>query len=54
MEIIKKIPTALKNMNVDPKLAPLLQNYIENLVLEAIKEARKMNGKEYDKFLKEI
>lgn len=37
-DLIKKIPVALKNINVPEDFRPLLKNYIHNLILTSLKD----------------
>ena len=53
-EIIDKIPTALKNLGVSEELKPLLENYLLNRIIEASTELRKLNDKDFEKFLKSL
>ena len=53
-DIIKKIPLALKNMGVDDKVAPLVENYLLNRIIECSVELRALSDKEFEKFLKEL
>lgn len=50
-DIFLKIPFALNNLKVAPEIQPLVENYIQNLLIAAIIESRNLSGRNFKKLL---
>lgn len=55
-EALKKIPLALNNLGVDPKLRKILSNYMHNLMLTILKdtEVQRRLHTEPEKLIEEL